>query len=87
MQDSRKNLIEAATRTLTDNAELKHAAADFLENRITDEGDPADAMVARWEQVDARKGKSIWRIGLWVAVATLSAAVVVADFEEIRRFV
>ena len=85
MQDPRPNLIEAATRPLADNAELKHAAADFLENRITKDGDLADAMVARWEQVDARKGKSIWRIGMWVAVAVVSAAVAVKDFDEIRR--
>jgi hypothetical protein len=87
MQDPHQRLIKAATRPLADNAEMKHAAADFLKNRITDEGDPADTMVARWEKVDARKGKSFWRIGLWVAVVTLSATAVVADFEEVRRFV
>ena len=83
MPDLQTRLIEAAVRPFSDNAELKHSAADFLRKRIVT--DPDAAMLARWEKVDAATRKSIWRSGLWVLLALVSTGIVVSDFEEISR--
>ena len=83
MPDLQTRLIEAAVRPFSDNAELNHSAADFLRQRIT--ANPDASMLARWEKVDAAKRKSIGRIGLWLALAVVSAGVVVSDFHEISR--
>lgn len=82
MPDLHTRLIEAAVRPFSDNAELKHSAADFLRKRIVT--DPDAAMLVRWEKVDAAR-KSIWRSGLWVLLALVSTGIVVSDFEEISR--
>lgn len=85
MDDSKERLMEAAARPFSDNAELSHSAADFLGKRITANDDTAAAMLERWNEVDARKRKSFWRIGLWVVVAVVSAGLVISDFDEISR--
>lgn len=86
MPDLQARLIEAAVRPFSDNAELKHSAAGFLETRLTEDAD-AGEMLVRWDEVDARKRKSIWCIGLWTLVAVVSAGVVTSDFDEISRLV
>jgi hypothetical protein len=86
MPDHQSRLIEAAVRPFSDNAELKHSAAGFLETRIT-KGAAEGEMLARWDEVDARKRKSVWHIGLWVMVAVVSAVVAISDFGEIARLV
>ena len=85
MEDSKKRLIEAAVRPFSDNAEMRHAAADFLEQRGTTNDNAAAAMVTRWNEVDGRKHKSFWHIGLWVVVAVASMTTVYSDFDEISR--
>lgn len=79
-------LIAAVVRPLSDNAELEQSAIGFLENRITQDADP-DAMIARWDEVDARKRKSIWPIGLWLLVAVVSAGIATANFHEFSRLI
>ncbi len=86
MPNLQSRLIEAAVRPFSDNAELKHSAADFLEKRLTEDADEG-VMLARWDEVDARKRKSVWRIGLWTLVAVVSAGVAISDFDEISRLV
>ncbi|MGL4398258.1 MAG: hypothetical protein ACRCXD_00185 [Luteolibacter sp.] len=86
MPDPPSRLIEAAVRPLSDNAELQQAAIGLLETRIAEDAG-ADAMIARWDQVDAQKRKSIWQIGLWVLVAVVSAGVAASDFDEMSRIV
>ena len=86
MPDLRAPLIEAAVRPFSDNAELKHSAADFLAKRIPE--DPAAGeMLARWDEVDSRPRKSAWNLGLWGLVAAVSAGVAISDYEEISRLV
>jgi hypothetical protein len=56
MPDSKQRLIETATRSFSDDAEMKLAAAAFLEERLAaDEEAAAALMVARWDEVDAAK--------------------------------
>jgi len=86
MPDLQTRLIEAAVRPFSDNAELKHSAAGFLGNRLADDA-AADGMLARWDEVDARKRKSVWSVGLWLVVAVVSAGVAISDFNEISRLV
>ena len=85
MDDSKKRLIEAAVRPFSDNAEMRLSAADFLGQRGTANDDAAAAMLDRWNEVDGRKQKSFWHIGLWVMVAVASMATVYLDFDEISR--
>jgi hypothetical protein len=85
MDDSKKRLIEAAVRPFSDNAEMRLSAADFLGQRGTANDDAAAAMLDRWNEVDGRKQKSFWHIGLWVMVAVASMATVFLDFDEISR--
>ena len=84
MSDLQARLLEAAVRPLSDNAELKHFAADFLEKRITKDAD-ATAMLERWEEVDSSRRKSLRSIGLWVMVTVISAGVAFTDFDEVRQ--
>jgi hypothetical protein len=79
-------LIEAAVRPLSDNAELEQAAIGFLETRVAEDADE-EAMITRWEEVDARMRKSVWPIVLWAAVAVVSAGVATSDWDEISRMV
>jgi hypothetical protein len=87
MPDVQARLIEAAVRPFADDGELKLAAAGFLEKRVTPDAAAAVTMLARWNEVDARKRKSVWHIGLWMAVAVVSAGVAFSDFDEISRLV
>lgn len=80
-------LIQTAVRPFSDNAELQHAAADFLAKISTADAEAAGAMVARWDKVDAGKRKSFGSIGLWVALGLLSAVLVISDAGEISRIV
>ncbi len=86
MPDPSSRLIEAAVRPLSDNAEMRHSAIGFLENRVTDNADQ-EAMITRWEEVDARKRKPVWQMVLWAVVAVVSAGVAVSGFAEISRLV
>ena len=76
MPDPPSRLIEAAVRPFSDNAEMKHSAIGFLENRITQDADQ-EAMITRWDQVDARKRKPVWQIVLWAVVAVVSAGIAI----------
>lgn len=84
MPDPSSRLIEAAVRPFSDNAEMKHSAIGFLENRITEDADQ-ETMTARWDQVDARKRKPVWQIVLWAMVALVSAGIAISNFHEVSR--
>ncbi len=86
MSDHSSRLIEAAVRPFSDNAELKHSAMGFLETRVTEDAGGGE-MLARWDEVDTRKRKSVWSIGLWMMVAVVSAGVAISEFNEISRLV
>lgn len=87
MPEFQDRVIEAAVRPFSDNAETRHSAADFLEKRVTDDAAAASSMLERWDEVDARKRKPVWHIGLWGVVALVSAGVAVSGFDEISRLV
>jgi hypothetical protein len=84
MPDPPTRLIEAAVRPLSDNAEMKHSAIGFLETRITADADQ-EAMITRWDQVDARKRKPVWQTGLWAVVAMVSTGIAISAFDGISR--
>jgi hypothetical protein len=87
MEDSKERFIEAAIRPFADNAEMKLAAANFLETQLDADADDAAAMAARWDEVDGtRKRRTRWRRGLWAAVVVSIFAMVLADLYEISRY-
>lgn len=78
-------LLEAALRPFSDNAEMKQAAAAFLESHSHVDPAAADEMVARWNAVDAAKHRAVWRGLLWLAVVVLAAVVATRDFHDLTR--
>ncbi len=83
MSDIHIRLIEAAVRPLLDQEELKQSAADFL-GQQTPTNAEATAMLRRWDEVDSRKGKSWWNIGLWLLVIVASAGMVLSSIDDVR---
>lgn len=86
MNNSNKTLIEAAVRPFPDNAELKLSAIDFLGGRVTKNVDAA-AIIARWDEVDARKHQSIRQIALWALMVFIAMLVLYVDSGEISRLI
>lgn len=76
-------LLEAALRPFSDNAEMKHAAAAFLEDQSSVDPAAAAKMVSRWDALDAAKHRFLCRWILWLAVIALAATVATRDFHEI----
>ncbi len=85
--DSQESLIEAAVRPFSDNAEMRCSAAGLLGQRVTANAATAAAMVTRWNEVDGRKRKPFWRLGLWISLVVVSVATVCSDFDGISRLV
>ncbi len=77
MNDSTECLIETAVRPFSDNAEMQLAATSLLSGLTeTNNGNSANA-IHRWNAVDARKRKPVWRIVLFSVLAVVSAIMLV----------
>lgn len=77
MSNPRSRLIETAVRPLSDNAEMKAAASHLLGELVKAEPEGAEEDITRWEAVDARTRRPVWRWVLFsfllVSSAVLSA--------------
>lgn len=83
-------LIEAAVRPLAGNRELHVAAEGFLETLRTKNGDGAAEALARWDEVDSRKGRRAWRHvihGLFILTTVLLVWGEVGRFSMMREWV
>lgn len=61
MKPENSQLIETAVRPLADDAEMKLAGTQLLEEmHIVDSGD-TDALFTRWNEVDSKKFPQLWR--------------------------
>lgn len=85
--DLKNHLVETVVRPFSEDAELTHAAADFLAKRLVGDARTADAMKARWDEVDSRKRSPLRPCFVWAVVAVVSASVAHTDFEEISRLI
>lgn len=84
-------MVEAATRPLADNAEIRLAAKQFLRENLrpTEDNDRADRLeklTARWNEVDARASKKVrWAIAA-ILIAALSAILLIPGVLEIIAY-
>lgn len=85
MNNSKTRLIEAAVRPISDNAELQHAAAHFLEGQVDANDLQAEQSIKRWEELDAKRPLPIWRITLTTFVLVVSAIVLIPGLFEFKR--
>ncbi len=70
-------LVETAVRPFADNAEMQLAATRLLSELTTsNEANPAEA-IQRWDAIDARKRKPVWRIVLFSVIMVVSAIMLI----------
>ncbi len=84
MSLSKERLIESAVRPLEDNAEMELAAKRLLSDLVPDDAPDAEKAVERWDVVDARPRKPVWRIILWAMLLIVSSVV---EFHAVRIIV
>lgn len=78
MDDPRKRLIDTAVRAFGDNAEMKFAAGQLLEQTVEPEAPGAEEAIRRWDEVDGEKKHPLGRI-LFPFIFLLVSAVIWAD--------
>ena len=86
MSDAPERLREAALRPLAAQPQARLAAASLLDPLLQVSHPGADAMIARWDAVDGRKGRALWRRALVVALVLLWAWVLVGSVDEAMRY-
>ena len=86
MSDAPERLIETAVRPLAEHAERPQAGIKMLDGMLQASHPGADAMIARWEAVDARKHRPLWRWVLVAALLLLSAWVLLSAVHEAWRY-
>lgn len=82
MPDATERLTEAALRPLAEDPAQHQAGMGLLASMVQASHPGADAMIARWDAVDARPGHPLWRRALAVALVLLSAWVWVSAVRE-----
>jgi hypothetical protein len=87
MDDLQDRLIQAAIRPLGADEETKLAATQLLGEMIQPDGAGAEQAIARWDAVDQKKRKPVWRMVLLPLVATWSALVLALSFTHIMGFI
>ncbi len=78
MDDPGKSLIETAVRPLAGQGEVHLAAIEMLAPLVKANGRGGEPAKRRWDEVDAAKGPSRWKIALYIVTALVSA-VILAD--------
>ena len=87
MTPSSNPLIETALRPFAGNAEMQLAARHLLsELAIFNDGN-ADHAIQRWNAIDARKRKPVWRIVLFSVLAVVSAIMLVDSTKDVLAYV
>ncbi|MEO5917822.1 MAG: hypothetical protein ABIS50_26555 [Luteolibacter sp.] len=75
MSDLKTRLIETAVRPFHDNAEMEMAAKNLLGDLASPDGEGAEEAIARWEAVDGRKRRAVWRWVLFSVLVIVSAVI------------
>ncbi len=86
MSDPKTRLIQTAVRPLADDAEMQLAATHLLGKLVIPHPENAEQAIQRWDVVDAKKRKPVWRMALWVLLVAVSAGVGVRDFRDSIRY-
>lgn len=71
-KDAETHFIEAATRALSDNAELRSSAVSLLENIVISQGNACENAVKQWDAVDERKNRNGWKTLLYTILSIVS---------------
>ena len=66
-------LVETAVRPFADNAEMRLSAVRLLSDLVKSNDGKTSESIERWNSVDARKRKPVWRIALFSVLAVVSA--------------
>ena len=66
-------LVETAVRPFADNAEMRLSAVRLLSDLVKSNDGKTSESIERWNSVDARKRKPVWRIALFTVLAVVSA--------------
>ncbi len=86
MPDPNDRLIDAATRRLTGDAELKSSARRLLES-LTEEGaDQAEKAIARWGAIDRKNRRLSDRAIFYLTVVSVSVLLLAHAFMDIREY-
>ncbi|MEO7101118.1 MAG: hypothetical protein ABI162_17315 [Luteolibacter sp.] len=75
MPDSPTRLIETAVRPLADDAEMKLAGSHLLSELVKPDPEGAEKAIQRWDAVDAKKSRPVWRILLFSMLVIASAVI------------
>lgn len=86
MTPSSAPLVETAVRPFADNAEMQLAASRMLGGLTASNDDHASDAIQRWDQVDARKRKPVWRILLFSVLAVVSSIVLIDVASETMAY-
>ncbi len=86
MPDAVDNLTEAALRPVAGNAMMHEAGRELLDKCVLDVPAAAEAMIARWNAVDARHRRPLWRWALAGLLGVVSAWVLVDGVREERQY-
>lgn len=78
-------LIEAAVRPLADNAEMRLAAAGYLEGIRCHQPEQEREAIAVWTRA-TRAGWLNWRMALWAVMVVLSVYVAVTEWGNVLRY-
>ena len=73
MTHSQDRLIEAAARPFSDNAELRTSAVALLENCVTGSENEYEPAIARWNALDRKKRRPVWKTLLFAGLIIISA--------------
>ncbi|MEI7909852.1 MAG: hypothetical protein WCK77_09480 [Verrucomicrobiota bacterium] len=79
-------LAETALRALAATPEQRQSGLKMLEDMVQVSHPGRAGMIARWDAVDARRGRPQWRRGLLVALVLMSAWVLVGAVHEVWRY-
>jgi hypothetical protein len=85
MTDSESRFIGAAVRSLSGNAEQQAAAARFLENDLDGNGGGHEQATRRWDELDAKRGRPVWHIALFVVLLVASVMVLIPGISEFKK--
>ncbi len=87
MSNLRSRLIETAVRPFDDNAEMKATAAHFFGELVRAEPEGADEAITRWDAVDAKTRRPVWRWVLFSFLVVSSAALLTYGTSRVRGYI
>lgn len=86
MPDLQARLIEAAVRPLASDAEVMQSGKGFVATLTTIPAGGAEAALKRWDAVDAKAGKTVWRLLFYLLVTVVLVLSLTSDVSEFTRY-